>query len=61
MVKVEIDNNDLQAIDILSKNNAPCDVGFLITNLKNKIAMAFNKEQEDKMKEKFSVKTKGDK
>ena len=60
-MKIEITNEEIQAIDILSKNNAPCDVGFIITNLKNKIAMAYNKEQEDKARERFASKKKGEK
>lgn len=48
MVKVEITNEEIQAIDILSRNaTAPTSIGWIIENFKSKVAKAFGKEQED--------------
>jgi hypothetical protein len=48
MVTVEITNEEIQAIDVLSKNtNVPTQVGWIIENFKNKVVQSFKKEQED--------------
>jgi len=52
MVKVDIDENEIKALDALMKDcKVPVDMGWILQNLKIKIGEAWKKEFETKQKE----------
>jgi len=52
MVKIDIDENEIKALDALMKDaKCPVDMGWILQNLKIKIGEAWKKDFEAKQKE----------
>ena len=59
MVKIDIQQKEIDALDVLlKKTKAPIVVGFLLGSLRARIQMAIQKEQETLMREKYGKKNK---
>lgn len=53
MVKIEVDEQEIQALDIVFKEaKVPLEVGAIIINFRNKLLREFKKDFDSKQKEK---------
>jgi len=61
-MKIEINNNELQALDIvLNKAEAPIKVGMILGLFRTRIQQEINKIKEDQLKERYTPKKKSKK
>jgi len=61
-MKIEINNNELQALDIvLNKAEAPIKVGMILGLFRTRIQQEINKIKEDQLKEQYTPKKKSKK
>ena len=59
MVKVEISQKEIQALDIvLNKAEVPVKVGLIVGLFRTRIQQNLNKEREKQLKEKYTLKKK---